>query len=233
MRGPLLQSILLLLLAAPPLFAGPWPRPVGETYVFAGHEGGMDGWTSLYLETGLPRDLTLGLDAGGHTTALATGDPTQPVDGRIRAFLRFPVLSSPEHRATRPGWAAPWLAAIEIGIGPDIEEDGAMPLRYGAGLTLGRPMNTRLGPGWTTLDLRATLGGSRPARFNAGYVVGVKPTRKLTLELGFFAEREDETFWAIAPTMEYRIGDFGGARLGVSVKNGGETLLRLGWARTF
>ncbi|TFL18455.1 hypothetical protein [Jannaschia formosa] len=233
MRGLLLLSFLLLPFAAGPAPAGPWPRPVGETYVFSGHEGGTEGWTSLYLETGLPRDLTLGLDAGGHVTALATGDPDQEVDGRIRAFLRFPVLSAPDRRAARPAWAEPWLAAIEIGIGPDIEKDGDTPLRYGAALTLGRPLDTRFGPGWTVLDLRATLGGSRPARVNLGYVAGVKPTDRMVLELGLFAEHEAETSWAIAPTMEYKIGAFGGARLGVSVKDGGETLLRLGWARTF
>src|SRR6056297_1866391 len=118
MRGLLLLTMILPLFGALPSQAGPWPRPLGETYVFTGHEGRMDGWTSLYAETGLPHDLTLGLDAGGHVTALATGDPDQPVDGRIRAFLRVPVLSSPERRAARPGWLEPWLVAIEIGIGP-------------------------------------------------------------------------------------------------------------------
>ena len=229
----LLLLLTILLVTGPPLLAGPWPRPRGESYVFAGHEGGMDGWTSFYAETGLPRDLTLGVDAGGHATGLMTGDPDRPVDGRLRVFVRMPVLSAPDRRAGRPGWLEPWLAAVEIGIGPDFEEDGATPLRWGAGLTVGRPLETRFGPGWTTLDLRATLGGSRPARFNAGYVVGVKPTDRLTLELGLFAEVEDATYWAVAPTMQYELGELGGARLGISLKDEGETLLRLGWARSF
>ncbi|PWJ17395.1 hypothetical protein [Jannaschia seohaensis] len=234
MRARLLLATTLLLLGLSPALAGPWPRPQGETYVFVGHEGNGDGWTSLYFETGLPRDLTFGLDTGGHVAPLALGGPDDPVDGRVRVFLRAPVFSSPEARARRPGWMEPWLLAVEIGAGPDIEEDGAMPLRFAAGLTLGRPLETRLGAGWTTVDLRATLGGARPVRLNAAYVVGVKPTDRVTLELGLFAEREvDDLFTAFAPTMEYKLGEIGAARLGVTFKNTGERLLRLGWTRQF
>ncbi|MDB2407912.1 hypothetical protein N9W17_05245 [Jannaschia sp.] len=90
-----------------------------------------------------------------------------------------------------------------------------------------------MGFGWTTFDLRATMGGARPLRLNAGYVVGVKPTPRATMELGLFAEQVDTMSWAIAPTLEYKVGKLGGVRLGVSLKDGGQRLLRLGWARTF
>lgn len=230
MRALLL--VLSLLLAAPAA-AGPWPRAEGESYAFAGHEGGRDGWTGVYAEHGLPRALTLGLDLGGHAGGLMLGDPTMPLDGRARAFLRVPVLSDPGRRAARAPWAAPWLAAVEVALGADLEEDGDASLRYGAGLAVGRPLETRLGPGWTTLDLRAMLGGGRRARLNAGGVVGIRPTGRLAVEMALFAEREGATSWTLAPTLQYGFGRLGAARVGLSLKDDGRALLRLGWARRF
>jgi hypothetical protein len=230
-----MRALLWILLLCLPAMgtAGPWPRAEGATYVFAGHEDGGDGWTGLYLERGLPRDLTFGIDAGGRAMGALANDPRRPAEGRLRAFLRMPVLSSPARREARAAAWRPWLAAVEIGFGLDLETDGDAPLRSALGVTVGRALGTRLGPGWTTLDLRATAGGGRPVRTNLAGVVGVKPRDRLTAELGIFLEHEDGTSWAVAPTVQYEVGRFGGVRLGVSVKDGGERALRLGWAREF
>ncbi|GIT91653.1 hypothetical protein JANAI62_21100 [Jannaschia pagri] len=225
--------MVLLLLLAHPASAGPWVRPQGEAYVFIGHEEGKDGWTSIYAEYGGARQLTWGLDTGGHAMGSVLGDPDIPLDGRIRVFARLPVLSSEAARATRPGWLSPWLFAVEASIGLDRETNGDQAERVGLGLTAGRPLDTAYGTGWTTFDLRATAGGGKRRRLNAQYVVGVKPTDRLTLELGLFAEHETDLSTTIAPTVEYKIGDLGGARLGVSFKDGGDTILRVGWARSF
>ena len=228
-----MRPLLLLLLLCGPVAAGPWPQAEGRTYGFAGYEDGDEPYSSVYVERGLPHGLTLGLDAGGKLNGLLASDPDPEAEGRLRAFLRLPVLSSEAERAERPGWLAPWLAAVELGLGPDLERDGDTPLRASVGLTVGRGLQTRLGDGWTTFDLRLTAGGGGACRLNAASVLGIKPTERLALEMGLFAEREDDTSWAVAPTAQYELGGTGAARFGVSLKDGGETVLRLGWARAF
>lgn len=228
-----MRFLLFLLLMTPPAQAGPWVRPKGETYIFIGHEEGIDGWTSLYAERGGRHDLTFGLDVGGHAMGAVLGDPSLPLDGRIRSFVRLPLWSSEDARAARPGWLAHWLLAVEAGIGQDLEANGDVAIRYSFGVSIGRPLTTRLGGGWTTLDLRATAGGGKRRRLNAQYVVGVKPTSRLTLELGLFAEHETSLSTAIAPTVQYGLGRIGNARLGVSLKDGSDMIFRIGWAQSF
>ncbi|WP_371156253.1 hypothetical protein [Jannaschia sp. 2305UL9-9] len=228
-----MRFLLALLLFTHPAIAGPWVRPSDETYVFVGHEEGLSGWTSVYAERGGPRNLTFGLDTGGHVAAGMMGMVDPPLDGRIRTFVRIPVLSGDDQRAKRPDWVSPWLVAVEVGIGLDREGTGETAVRYTAGLTVGRPLSTALGDGWTTFDLRGTAGGGKIRRLNAQYVVGVKPTDRLTLELGLFAEQETDISYAVAPTVQIGLGDLGAARFGVSLKDGGNTILRVGWARIF
>jgi len=228
-----MRALLALLFLATPAHAGPWPRAQGEAYVFVGHEGGRDGWTGFYTEYGLPYDLTFGLDAGGNLMRTAT----DPGERRVRAFLRMPVLTKME----RPGWLAPWLFAVEAGIGHDEPETGEGTVRYSLGTSVGRGLQTRWGDGWTTFDLRVAYGSDAPLRIETQAVAGLKPTPRWTVEMGLFAEQEidmttpvmDDPEITFAPTVQYGLGRWGDLRLGIAIDRDGDSEARLGWARSF
>ena len=226
-----MRTLLLLALLAPlPALAGPWPRARGEAFVFAGHVTGADGWTGLYAEYGLPRDLTLGVVAGGRPT-----NGTRAGEARARVFLRVPVLTG----EAKPAWLAPWRFALEASLGRDHDADGGTT-RYGLGATVGRGFQSRFGDGWTTLDLRADHAPDAPLRIELQTVLGLKPHPRWTVELGLFATQEiDLTLPArpdleltVAPTVQYSLGKWGDARLGLSLGDG-RTGVTLGWARSF
>ncbi|UWQ18454.1 hypothetical protein [Jannaschia sp. M317] len=227
-----MRILVLLLLLSLPAQGGPWPRAQGQAYVFIGHEDGMDGWTSLYAEYGGPRNLTFGLDLGGHGMRALKTLP-DPVDGRLRAFVRAPLLSGTQIREGRPRWLTPWLLAVEVGVGLDLADTGDTTPTWSLGTSVGRGFQTRWGDGWTTVDLRLTEGGLKGRRINGQAVMGIKPTDRLTLEMGLFAEQEQTLSLTLAPTLQYEIGDYGGLRLGLSVTRDGDRIGRIGWARDF
>lgn len=228
----LLALFLILLPGLAP--AGPWMRETGDIYVLASHQGGGDGWTGLYAEYGGPFGLTFGLDAGGHVVGLPqllqTGVADRQVDGRVRSFVRVPI---PLPGADGDDWRAPWLAAIELSVGRDFEEDGTMIDRYGGGLTVGRGFTTRIGDGWTTLDVATSLAAEGPMRTSFGLLVGIKPVKRLAVELAIFGEREDTTDFAVGPTVQYDFGFIGQARLGIAHKSDGGTEWTFGVSRSF
>ena len=229
------RTLLVLLLLWPGLAAaGAWPRAPGEVYVSSGQEFGEDGWTGLYAELGGPRSLTFGLDVGGHVAAglnaYRTGQSALPdVDGRAIAFVRAPLTLAPV-RARWPNW----VVAVELGVGADfdVEDELTLDPRVRLGLSVGRPLKTPLGDGWTNIDARIELGGETP-RLGLLAVIGARPRERLTLEMGLFVEHEAETFVTLAPTVQYAVPRIGDVRLGVSVGTDGEARLRIGVARTF
>lgn len=223
---PLLAIMLLLGLTSATL-AGPWPRAKGETYVFIGHYAGVDGWTSLYAEHGGPRDLTFGLDIGGHVIDAAMGRSDADADGRLRVFARLPIL------AKISDTTAPWLFALDFGAGVDLEEGGALTPRLSLGLSAGRPISTGLGDGWTSLDIRASLGPDAEPRYSIQAVAGLKPASRVTIEIGLFAEYESSASVTIAPVIEYDLRNAGAARFGLAFADDGGQSVHIGWARRF
>lgn len=230
-----MRWLLAILMLWPGLAAaGAWPRAAGEIYVTSGQESGPDGWTGLYAELGGPRNLTFGLDIGGHMAAglnaYRQGFSALPdIDGRAVVFVRFPLTVAPI------GDRFPaWLVAAEIGAGADFDMGDSLELdpRLRLGLSVGRPLETPLGEGWTNVEARVELGGET-TRFGAGAVLGVRPRARLTLEMGLFVETETETTMTFAPTVQYAVPRIGDVRLGVSLGLDGEARLRVGLARTF
>ncbi len=228
---------LLLALLPTSAEAGPWPQEEGRIYVLVSHQGEGDGWTGLYAEYGGPFGLTFGLDTGGRVVGLAelsrTGFTDRQTDGRVRSFVRIPVPLPGE-----PGdgtLLAPWLAAVELSLGRDFEEDGTTIDRYGVGATVGRGFSTRYGDGWTTLDLHAAFASEADTRTGLGFVAGIKPLPRLAVELGIYAERdgEDDPAYQIGPTVQYGFGRLGEGRLGMAYTSDGDTAVTLGWSRAF
>ncbi|WP_308916181.1 hypothetical protein [Jannaschia sp. LMIT008] len=244
---PILAALLLLLpLPVPPAAAGPWPRAPGVAYVFTGLEHEVNGWNALYVEYGLPwRDLTLGLEAGARLAGTVTANPDHPMEGRARLFVRLPVLSGSDRRAARPPWLEPWLMAVELGVAVDHDplalDRDLRPapythLRGSLGVTVGRGLSTPLGDGWTTVDLRTTLGGGDGGggrRTKAAWTLGVKPTPRIAVDLTVAAERARFDSWSVAPSVQIGLGRFGDGRIGVIHKDDGRTLMTVGLARTF
>ncbi|WP_299816901.1 hypothetical protein [uncultured Jannaschia sp.] len=232
----MLARLALLLVCLPSLAAaGPWMRDEGSAYALLSHHGGSDGWTGFYVEYGGPFGWTYGVDVGGHVTGLPqlmqTGIADQDVDGRFRSFVRLP-LPLPRGE-TVPAWLEPWLAALEFTVGQDIESDGTQIKRVGFGGTVGRGFSSRIGDGWTTLDLGLSFAeGDHTRRTYAG-VVGVKPMDRLAVELGAFAEQADEFSYQIGPTLQYGFGRIGAARIGLAYRSEGDLQGSVGWSREF
>lgn len=227
-------TLLALCLLPGPAAAGPWPREAGQIYVLTSHQGGGDGWSGLYAEYGGPRNLTFGLDLGGHVVGLAelrrVGFTDRDVDGRVRAFVRVPV---PLPGGQDDSWRAPWLAAIELSIGRDFEEDGETIDRFGVGMSVGRGFSTRFGDGWTTVDLATSFASEGDTRSSFGLVVGLKPRERLAVEFAIFGEYEDVIDFGIGPTVQYDFGKLGQGRVGAAYRSDGDAALTVGWSRSF
>jgi len=117
------RALLLTLLLINPgaLWAGAWPRAEGETFLSFSveHNPTMpeDSPASLFIEHGLTRNITLGLDAGGRQTDL----------NKAIAFLRWPLKTKAKNAVT----------AIELGAGFADDNIALRPaLSWGRGLSL-------------------------------------------------------------------------------------------------
>lgn len=129
---------LLALLCPVAALAGPWPREAGEGFVstateirgftLAGDVGQLTQFSSLYLEYGLTRSLTLGLSLGHGTAA----------DTDARAFVSLPVYHLGGQRA-----------ALELSVGRvGATTYSGVALHYGRGFqVLGRD-------GWIAVEAR-------------------------------------------------------------------------------
>jgi hypothetical protein len=186
----LIRVALILLLSAAQAQAGAWPRAEGETFLsFAvesdlesGITDGSGGYATVYLERGLARDLTLGLDVGGHKTDLA----------KAIGFLRWPMGVG--------GGADVW--AMEFGLGL---ADGAFALRpglsYGRGLSLGRT------PAWLAVDSRALIFDDLDGVLETDLTLGLKPRpdHMLIMQVQTSAPTERDTRASIAPSYVFEI----------------------------
>jgi hypothetical protein len=204
-----------------PARAGAWPREKGTGF-FTGSSriagpslgGPIAVYSASYLEYGLGRDLTLGLDLG------------HGVSGRSKAimFLRYPIrMPGNGHHV-----------AIELGVGTIAGEPALRP-----GLSYGRGFSTRRGgSGWMAadgfaeytprsgrVDLKAdlTLGFNHGTRFKSIFQV----------QTGL--SRGDPSFVRLAPSMVMRMGRNTHIELGVTAGLVGDRELgfKLGFWRDF
>ncbi|KMW59044.1 hypothetical protein AIOL_004025 [Candidatus Rhodobacter oscarellae] len=159
--------ITLIALAAGPAFSGAWPREQGQIFLSFGTTISapraqsliqLDQTYSFYLERGMRKDLTFGLDG----TANGIGAYT------AIAFLRAPILRRFEHSKF----------AVQLGLGttgPGADKSPVVQI----GLAWGRGFQTPLGPGWAAIDAQTqylTQGGDLIGKLDA--TLGVKPWEK-------------------------------------------------------
>ncbi|MEM8825183.1 MAG: hypothetical protein AAGF30_16370 [Pseudomonadota bacterium] len=223
-------ALFLIVLLPEIACAGAWPRAQGETFVLVSHD--FDDWTSVYVEHGGPRNLTFGLDLGGHVVAgmaaLSRNNLEElEIDGRAIAFVRLPLPLGRDY-------AGPWRYALELGAGADFDMDfdtGETEPRARIGLSAGRGFETPLGGGWFNVDLRVEPGAG-PTRVGIGAVAGIRPLKRLTTSLGVFIEDEEETFVTFAPNLAYEVPILGEAQFGFRLTDGDGRFV-IGIGRTF
>lgn len=226
MLSPMIRVFALLAwlvaqMAAAPAQAGAWPREKGTGFLtgstrIAGTSlnGPVAVYSASYLEYGLARDLTIGLDLG------------HGVSGRSKAivFLRYPLkIAGPQHKL-----------AIELGIGTIAGDPAVRPgLNYGRGFSTRRGLSGWLAvdgvaeyaPGTGRIDLKSdlTLGFNHGTRFKSIFQV----------QTGI--SRGDPSFVRLAPSLVLRTGPRTHVELGVTAGLVGdrEFGLKLGFWRDF
>lgn len=178
-RASLRGALALLALAAPKAEAGAWPQEVGKIFASSGVELGFDeelyllgsplpvvGWSSLYIDYGLTKRLTLTIDYGREIGGLLREDT--PIPEAAYLILRWDL--APE---------AVWRRAVSGGLG--WSETG---LRHHFGLHLGRGFDSHFGSGWMNADasLRSTAQGG--AELGLDLVAGLNQSEALKLMSG-------------------------------------------------
>jgi len=188
---------LALVLVSSPLFGGPWPREQGKTFVslsslitspYAVDGEDLRGYHALYIEHGLARQLTFGIDAGMDETWNY---------GAI-GFLRMPVFEND----------GPHRFALQLGVGANSDGAEFEPLLQ-AGASWGRGLETPLGGGWMTFDAQAQyLFDSGDFVTKADVTLGVKPTErwKVMLQLQAANYPGSEPMLRAAPSVAYSVG---------------------------
>ncbi len=214
---------------ASPAQCGPWPRPVGETFLFAGQELHPDGWTSLYAERG-GRSLTFGLSLGGRLAGTAGVDASRGETARLRLFLRRPIRWRPGK--TQSTDATRWLFAGQIAAELDLNADGSTTPRLTLGLSSGRSFKVGGRDGWAALDIWVSGSPRTDTRTNVETVVGLRATPRLTVELGLFGEFGESTSITLAPIVQLDMPRAGALRAGLVVKED-YSAMSMGWMRNF
>lgn len=178
--------------------AGPWPRTQGTTFVSLSSSAStpygavgqdLQVFHSFFLEYGLPRELTFGLDAGA--------DP----DWRYGAigFLRTPVMKTD----------SPHLFAAQVGLGTRFDGSANETLLQ-LGASWGRGFDTEIGGGWATLDTQVQLlldTGNSIAK--ADLTIGVKPADhwKVMLQVQSSQYPGAKPVLRLAPSVAYSVGE--------------------------
>ena len=198
--------------------AGAWSRDKGSTFVSSAYTlsspidalgEDLKGYSTVYLERGLGRNLTLGIDAGMEANA----------DYTAIFFLR---------RSLGAG-NGPNVFAFQGGLGA-ASSAGSPDYLLQVGASWGRGMTTRLGGGWAALDT------SLQYRFETGEIVtkadltlGLKPVdrTKLMLQVQVGDYLGNAPYLRIAPSVarEFRPGRH--IELGAQVGVAGDTRVGL------
>lgn len=131
---PFLLCCLLAWPAAGPARSGAWLRGEGEGFaswsVKVQDDDNAKGYSTLYLEYGMTRDLTAGLDIGSDDTG----------DYKALAFVLMPISRAELH------------VAFQLAAGT-IDDDPA----FRPGISVGRGLSIGGMDGWANLDLRAAV----------------------------------------------------------------------------
>ncbi len=196
--------------------AGAWLREPGHgffsatTYLLEPGSGGQH-YAGVYLEYGLNKRLTFGLDLG------------RGVSGNTKsiAFLRWPLAGTGRHRV-----------ALDLGIG---EIAGNPTLR--PGLSYGTGFDGPLGSGWLSLETAAERNlRAGCTDYKADLTLGLnRPRHKILLQLQSGKAAGDPAFLRIAPSVTRDIGKGWQVELGLTreVIGGHAGGLKLGLWREF
>ncbi len=204
---------LLLVGLAGQACAGAWPRQKGETFVSISQTfsteakillaptENLDSYTALYAEYGLTERLTVGLDG-----AYALGPGSKLRTGLI--FARYPVWSNESGSRV----------AVDLGFGYRRGNDGEQGPRLRAGLSWGRGLESRWGPGWLGFETSVEAQPPTDDRiYKADFTLGWKPREDwmaiLQVQTGFYPHAEPLV--RIAPSIVKAFGAHSNLELGI------------------
>jgi hypothetical protein len=168
--------------------AGPWPREEGKGFLSFSFdidaETGDDNFLSFYLEYGLGKDRTFGIDRRESSDEIA----------KTIAFLRYPIGSADRRLKL----------AYEIGLGV-VDNHGALRPGFslGSGLELGQRS------GWWTWDSRAILYDDlEDGLFEADITLGIQMTgrTKVIMQLQGGVPSEGDAYAKLAPSFVLQNG---------------------------
>ena len=214
-------ACLALLAAAGAVRAGAWPRDKGHSFVATASQvsatslaGPVASYSTVYIEHGLGRNLTLGADFGHGISG----------KGKAVIFLR---KSLPE----RPGGHR---LAIELGLGAIAGEAALRP-----GFSYGRGLTRRGGKGgWISVETTAEIRlDSGRTDFKADFTLGLNHGDRLKtiLQLQTGISQGDPSFIRLAPSLVLRTGPAAHIEIGAAAGLVGDDSygLKLGFWRDF
>ena len=182
----------VMLAAAPPGSAGPWPRAEGAGFFSASYtarpqRAGQAHEASVYGEYGLTARLTAGADLHWQD-----GDA-----GHVLIFARYPLPQVQELRS-----------AVQLAAG-GYRGSGRSGGMARLTLTSGRGLRTRYGPGWWSVDAAAEWRKGRPGPvWKLDATLGLTPDWKLKPLLQVEASKLEgqDLVWSLLPGVRIRAG---------------------------
>lgn len=186
--------LLWLVGAGTPALAGAWLREPGNSFLAVSSTtrtqtdyflSNTD--SSIYFETGVLKNLTLGADLNF----------TSQKDGHIIAFLRRPLGATDGQNRL----------AYELGIGARQRmqnKDAVVKL----GLSFGRGFETVIGNGWIAVDSSfeyKTPSGDTLVKLDATFGVSISPRFKAMLQIQSMYRSEDNSSVDIIPSLLWEI----------------------------
>lgn len=202
--------LLLALIMATPLAAGPWPRPAGERFLSLSRDAGA---TSIWAEAGIDGSQWL------------VGQLQRDRGGTVQGMLAW--------RRTLSGDSAGPRLALSLG-GVMRSRGGGLWLRPGVlwGMGFQRPL-----PGWMAVDLSIALPVRRGQRAEpAGYLtLGIRPAPHLLTMLQLQAERDQAgSRFHLAPSVAWEWREGHHVQLGLRQRlgaNRGRSVTLASWYR--
>lgn len=188
--------------------AGPWAREKGATFLSLSYSmttpmdapgDDLQRFGALYLERGLGRRLTFGLDAG-----MDGGEDYSAI-----LFLRRELATDAEHSKF----------AYQGGIGA-VSADAGNEILLQGGASWGRGVETRFGPGWVVLDVSAQYNiAQKNVITKADLTLGLKPVKrtKLMMQLQVGSYPGSDPYLRLAPSVARQISERLHVELGAQI----------------